>query len=125
MGTAELACRLVMNKSTGKLKGTAFIEFQAVEGAAAACRSAASQRDGKGEGVTLRGKLLTVDAALMQDKARSLALELGGKGSQATAPVHKQNLHLVRAFDFCTCTCLLYTSPSPRDRQKSRMPSSA
>ena len=23
------------------------------------------------------------------------------------------------------CTCLLYTSPSPRDRQKSRMPSSA
>ena len=24
-----------------------------------------------------------------------------------------------------TCTCLLYTSPSPRDRQKSRMPSSA
>ena len=24
-----------------------------------------------------------------------------------------------------TCACLLYTSPSPRDRQKSRMPSSA
>ena len=23
------------------------------------------------------------------------------------------------------CICLLYTSPSPRDRQKSRMPSSA
>ena len=23
------------------------------------------------------------------------------------------------------CSCLLYTSPSPRDRQKSRMPSSA
>ena len=23
------------------------------------------------------------------------------------------------------CNCLLYTSPSPRDRQKSRMPSSA
>ena len=33
-------------------------------------------------------------------------------------------------FDFCICKkvrnyCLLYTSPSPRDRQKSRMPSSA
>ena len=27
--------------------------------------------------------------------------------------------------DFHYCTCLLYTSPSPRDRQKSRMPSSA
>ena len=25
----------------------------------------------------------------------------------------------------CYMTCLLYTSPSPRDRQKSRMPSSA
>ena len=27
--------------------------------------------------------------------------------------------------DWDPCTCLLYTSPSPRDRQKSRMPSSA
>ena len=27
--------------------------------------------------------------------------------------------------DFICPTCLLYTSPSPRDRQKSRMPSSA
>ena len=26
---------------------------------------------------------------------------------------------------FNGCVCLLYTSPSPRDRQKSRMPSSA
>ena len=28
-------------------------------------------------------------------------------------------------FKFAINTCLLYTSPSPRDRQKSRMPSSA
>eukprot|EP01017_Pseudomicrothorax_dubius_P048474 TRINITY_DN8826_c0_g2_i4.p1 TRINITY_DN8826_c0_g2~~TRINITY_DN8826_c0_g2_i4.p1 ORF type:complete len:181 (+),score=22.55 TRINITY_DN8826_c0_g2_i4:202-744(+) len=27
--------------------------------------------------------------------------------------------------ELSTCSCLLYTSPSPRDRQKSRMPSSA
>ena len=27
--------------------------------------------------------------------------------------------------DYVTYSCLLYTSPSPRDRQKSRMPSSA
>ena len=27
--------------------------------------------------------------------------------------------------DIADSTCLLYTSPSPRDRQKSRMPSSA
>ena len=33
---------------------------------------------------------------------------------------HKGNLEMVKY-----CVCLLYTSPSPRDRQKSRMPSSA
>ena len=30
-----------------------------------------------------------------------------------------------RDADGAGCGCLLYTSPSPRDRQKSRMPSSA
>ena len=34
--------------------------------------------------------------------------------------------YLIDSFDFDNVsTCLLYTSPSPRDRQKSRMPSSA
>ena len=37
-------------------------------------------------------------------------------GAVAEAEAHHPDLHLV---------CLLYTSPSPRDRQKSRMPSSA
>ena len=31
----------------------------------------------------------------------------------------------VDRFTHCLQTCLLYTSPSPRDREKSRMPSSA
>ena len=30
-----------------------------------------------------------------------------------------------RLDNYLISTCLLYTSPSPRDRQKSRMPSSA
>ena len=34
-------------------------------------------------------------------------------------------LDLVEAHDPLAWACLLYTSPSPRDRQKSRMPSSA
>ena len=34
------------------------------------------------------------------------------------------NSELVRG-STTNCACLLYTSPSPRDRQKSRMPSSA
>ena len=36
-------------------------------------------------------------------------------------PVVDPNFNTMRSKD----TCLLYTSPSPRDRQKSRMPSSA
>ena len=32
---------------------------------------------------------------------------------------------LLEWFDFYLRDCLLYTSPSPRDREKSRMPSSA
>ena len=31
----------------------------------------------------------------------------------------------IRVKNNCNYPCLLYTSPSPRDRQKSRMPSSA
>ena len=34
-------------------------------------------------------------------------------------------LEFLKFFDSTTMSCLLYTSPSPRDRQKSRMPSSA
>ena len=36
------------------------------------------------------------------------------------ADMARQGFHLNQF-----CICLLYTSPSPRDRQKSRMPSSA
>ena len=42
---------------------------------------------------------------------------LGGYAATAITAVTVQNTLGV--------TCLLYTSPSPRDRQKSRMPSSA
>ena len=46
-------------------------------------------------------------------------------------PVHIDNLNRVMPkgeflpVPLLSCICLLYTSPSPRDRQKSRMPSSA
>ena len=39
-------------------------------------------------------------------------------------PKHFYDKEGSRLFDQI-CDCLLYTSPSPRDRQKSRMPSSA
>lgn len=81
-----------MNKSTGKQKGTAFLEFEDAEGAQAACSAAEAQAEG-GAALTLRGKPLTVHAALVQDKARSLAAQLGGKGESKPG----RNLHLVRA----------------------------
>ena len=39
--------------------------------------------------------------------------------------IGKAHLEGFKNFDGVKSTCLLYTSPSPRDRQKSRMPSSA
>ena len=42
----------------------------------------------------------------------------GGAGIQA-------DIKTITALGSYAMTCLLYTSPSPRDRQKSRMPSSA
>ena len=37
----------------------------------------------------------------------------------------KQTVKIYEEITTLDCDCLLYTSPSPRDRQKSRMPSSA
>ena len=45
---------------------------------------------------------------------------LTGKGALTAGPALCISFLLA-----AICCCLLYTSPSPRDRQKSRMPSSA
>ena len=42
-----------------------------------------------------------------------------------TGKVKKGSKAANRRKSYCARSCLLYTSPSPRDRQKSRMPSSA
>ena len=39
--------------------------------------------------------------------------------------IHEYNYYCIYNLTRHIDTCLLYTSPSPRDRQKSRMPSSA
>ena len=41
------------------------------------------------------------------------------------AKLHQHNEKIEKEIMELRNTCLLYTSPSPRDRQKSRMPSSA
>ena len=54
-----------------------------------------------------------------------------GIGTAATFAFHEVKKHpyliasLLLTYIIQKCICLLYTSPSPRDRQKSRMPSSA
>ena len=50
-------------------------------------------------------------------EARISRLEEKAKATNGTFSFYRQNL--------ADQDCLLYTSPSPRDRQKSRMPSSA
>jgi RNA recognition motif-containing protein len=82
-----------MNKTTGKPKGTAFVEFQTVESAEMAVAASKAQRSGEGAGVSLNGKVLSIDAALVQDSARELArLQEGLEGRSKD----KRNLYLVR-----------------------------
>ena len=45
--------------------------------------------------------------------------------SEETMEVEGNSITTSRKFSDYKDVCLLYTSPSPRDRQKSRMPSSA
>ena len=56
---------------------------------------------------------LSDDYRAQTDKPR-----IGSQVATGVAQVHGQG-------SFVVFTCLLYTSPSPRDRQKTRMPSSA
>ena len=59
--------------------------------------------------------------AVKQFSQQTEKRELSSEGAKP-APVHQ--LPFAKQFVQHT-SCLLYTSPSPRDRQKSRMPSSA
>ena len=49
----------------------------------------------------------------------------GGEVADVSSDKFKPVVDACTLCDMCFMTCLLYTSPSPRDRQKSRMPSSA
>ena len=52
--------------------------------------------------------------------------EAEGMAAQIAAPwITAEQRRLPLLFPMVAEACLLYTSPSPRDRQKSRMPSSA
>src|SRR5674476_1312406 len=55
---------------------------------------------------------------------RRFVAEINLNTSRFDNPVIRKDC-LMRIYRIWFCYCLLYTSPSPRDRQKSRMPSSA
>ena len=55
----------------------------------------------------------------------SQVLDKAPKNQRDYPPMDKAVEHRLRDFYAPYDDCLLYTSPSPRDRQKSRMPSSA
>ena len=59
---------------------------------------------------------------------KGIAEDLQGR-VYSNAPVYSVSREKIREFARAvkaqSAACLLYTSPSPRDRQKSRMPSSA
>ena len=63
------------------------------------------------------------DVRMTEDPVAFLPAEMPAD-SQLPAP-HLNMVPLSNHLDFNSSNCLLYTSPSPRDRQKSRMPSSA
>ena len=88
-------------------------------------------------GIFAIGTLLATDD-LVADEIQALGLKVRGRQlgwvtAEGTLRDAYRTLLTTRVGDRVvwllsrdeTSTCLLYTSPSPRDRQKSRMPSSA
>ena len=76
--------------------------------------------------INFTGNLVQLKERFKDDKLNAIAyFEDGVRISPYDALNHAWNLTQVKNRVDGTGTCLLYTSPSPRDRQKSRMPSSA
>ena len=66
---------------------------------------------------------ITEGASITGDLPCPLVLHFDDHVADQTASINSQAVISIGSID--NTSCLLYTSPSPRDRQKSRMPSSA
>ena len=76
-----------------------------------------------------KGRLSNIEANprdIQAFKKQLMVLNVRNEGAGADAKTPKSKIHpFVPQQPNMSSNCLLYTSPSPRDRQKSRMPSSA
>ncbi len=82
------ACRLVVDKTTGRSKGTAFIEFADAAAAAAAVASAASSL-----GIAVGGRQVQLAAAVSKEDARALG---AGKSGDGGVVKDRRNFYLAR-----------------------------
>mmetsp|Transcript_2923 Transcript_2923/g.7844 ORF Transcript_2923/g.7844 Transcript_2923/m.7844 type:complete len:706 (-) Transcript_2923:173-2290(-) len=95
-------CRIVVDKATGKPRGTAFVEFEHPADAEKAAAACARGRTGAGPGVTLEGRQLDIDMAVSQDDARNIssagAGASGRRGSKEGEGTGKdrRNLYLAK-----------------------------
>ena len=72
---------------------------------------------------TERCETATLSKSLKAGLSSDWSLKLDSMKVESLVIAHQNGA--VNSFPGLVHTCLLYTSPSPRDRQKSRMPSSA
>ena len=73
------SCRIVVDKITGKPKGTAFIDFRSQEAAAALAEASKKAREKKGPAIIVAGMPVEADIALGGDEIRDLAIQQSGQ----------------------------------------------
>ena len=92
---AVRSCRLVMDKATGRPKGTAFVDFHEPKGAEAAVQVA--EKD-EGGGVKIAGRRLSIALAVSASEAADLATarskENATGGKHRDGPRDNRNLYL-------------------------------
>jgi nucleolar protein 4 len=90
--------RLVLNKSTRKPKGTAFVDFRSVESANSAAEASKKASDKMGPPVIIAGKPVEIHIALGGDDIRDLAIrKREGLDTTPVAPTgDRRNLYLAK-----------------------------
>ena len=83
------------------------------------------QYEGYGDSGNVEDVVVTPDAITLTEELRRRVEDFGWDFAYALSPGFENNEGGYGELTWVLEVCLLYTSPSPRDRQKSRMPSSA